>query len=370
MAKTPYGKLGSEDILSAHITGIQSDINKIQDVLNMKTGSKTNHTMVPVQDQEDPSLRFRIYEATERNWLKSPKPVIKKNGVNVNESEYIIQESYGVIVFHEQQLASDTITADFSHIIGASKVIEDIGNDITSLDNKYDGLDTRVETLESNPGGGGGGGDTLTLGGVVPYYPYSGSYITHMNQFYNPFGEDNDYNRESHTPMFNILVNALTLDAFPMPISRRMTIREAGIMLGEATNYSVRTRIGLYKDNGNLRPGELLFDTADIIVAPGEWGYADVNKTVEPGLYWIARHDKSSSNYNGLRQKSVINIQRFNGETFMRNLADRPNPFTIFGGYRASNVPWEDGGNLPKQFPSDAELFRRSDYASPWLIVD
>lgn len=355
MAKTPYKDLSSQSILSAHISGLQHDMNKIQDVLNMQAAVITNHRLRPVIDQDDPALRYRIYEGSVRNWLNNPTPIVYRNGQEIPANEYIIQPAYGVVVFERQQSANDVITADFTHIVSESKTINDINAEISEI----------RDEIENIGGGGGELPDNYNiLGGVSPFYMVSDSYMSHQKRNYDPVTEDG-YNTKSHRPSFRVLVYGNTLDAFPFPLSVQTTFKRAGIMLGSGTN--ARVRIGLYKDNGHLYPGELIFQSPIITVEPGKWGYANINETIEPGLYWIARHDGDNANWNGLKDDSVIQLQRFNAEMFLRELAERPNPFSTFGGYRATNIPF---GNMPNPFPSGIEPFKRADYCSPWLITE
>lgn len=390
MVNTPYKDLGSQDILSAHISGIQHDINKVQELLDMQTDSVEGHELVAVNDQDDPALRYRIYEGTIRNWLDDPKPVIYRNGSTVDENEYSLQSPYGVIVFHEQQSSGDEIVADFSYINSNSKTINDIENninsiiddvdelkthadevdeDIITIDEELERINDEIEKLKQNGSGGGGGeipDNYNILGGVSPFYMASGSYMSHYKRNYDPVTEDG-YNTQSHKPSFNVLVYGDTIDAFPFPVTAETTFKQAGIMLGDGSSDSVDVRIGLYKDNGKLYPSELVFQSPIITVNPNSWGYVDINVTIPAGLYWIARHDGNTAYWNGLASRSVINIQKFDGESFLRNLAERPNPFSVYGGYRATNIPF---GNMPDPFPSGIELFRRNDYCSPWLITE
>lgn len=382
MAKTPYNSLKSEDILAGHISGLQTDINKIQEVLDMKTGTRSGHALEPVIDQDDPSLRYRIYEATERNWLESPAPTIYRNGSEVPSDEYILHAPYGVVVFHEQQNSNDSVTADFTHIMGTSTKIENLDSSVSNLQGDLstaqgdiNELDNRVTDLEDNPPSNGGGG-SINVVGSLPLYNLPGSYITHMRMDYNPFTneyQDGDWvespNVTGIEPSFNVMVYGGTMDAFPLPIEREITVAQAAIMLGEGTPYAVRVKIGLYKDNGNMYPGELVFSAHDIIVNPGEWGYYDVNQTIPPGLYWIVRMDKSTSWWNGIGRANAIHLEVFDAVSFLRNLAERPDPFTTRGGYRATDVPWTDEASLPQTFPSGVELFSRADYCSPWLVL-
>jgi hypothetical protein len=48
MAKTPFKDLGSVEILSGHISGLQHALNKIEEVLNMRTNVATQHKLNPV----------------------------------------------------------------------------------------------------------------------------------------------------------------------------------------------------------------------------------------------------------------------------------------------------------------------------------
>ncbi|MBM7717202.1 hypothetical protein JOC94_004227 [Bacillus thermophilus] len=360
MAKTPYKDLSSESILSAHISGLQHDINKLQEVLNLQVATATNHRLRPVIDQDDPALRYRIYEGSVRNWLNNPAPIVYRNGQEIPANEYIIQPAYGVVVFERQQSANDVITADFTHIVSESKTINDINAEISEI----------RDEIENIGGGGGELPDNYNiLGGVAPYFFLPGTYLSHQRRDYHPVirGEDGTlvYNPFTHYPAFRVLVYANTLDAFPFPLSVQTTFKRAGIMLGSGTN--ARVRIGLYKDNGHLYPGELIFQSPIITVEPEKWGYAEIDETIPPGLYWIARHDGNNANWNGLEEGSVIQINRFNAETFIRELAERPNPHTTAGGYRATNIPF---GNMPSTFPSGIEPFKRTYYCSPWLVTE
>lgn len=364
MAKTPYSDLGSQDILSAHISGLQHDINKIQEILNMKTAKVTNHTLNPIADQDDPSLRYRIYEGSIRNWLKSPAPIIYRDGVQVNKNEYEIQEAYGVVVFHAQQRAQDRISADFTHIINESIAMEEKASqsDLMSLQQDVSNLDQRVEVLEQS-----GGGGTLQIDGLYPYYPNSGSYFTHFRRDYHPIKSDeNAYNPNTHIPAWNILVYGNTIDAFPLPVERKMRFNKAGIMVGDSSGSSAKCRIGIYKDD-NFRPGNLLFQSPEITAAVGTWGVKDIDWELDAGFYWLAVHHGNSANYNGLDERSVLQIVQFDAVQFLKNLAERPNPHTAYGGYRATSISYSAG--MPSVFPESGALFKRTAYISPWLVI-
>lgn len=417
MASTPYKDLGSENILSAHISGLQHDINKLQDVLELKSSEESDHEMKAVKDQDDPNLRYRIYEGTIRNWLDGPEPVIYRNGNEVDKNEYEIQPSYGVVVFHDKQSSDDEITADFESVDSVSDAITNINSDIdsnkekisdvsgkvTKIDDRVteleegngndDGgdvpedlenqvnenkenikkIDGRVTDLEEKGTGDGGGSGELPdnyniLGGIYPFYTASGSYMSHQRRDANPLKQDDDgdpeYNREPFKPVFNILVYGDTIDAFPFPVTTETTFEKAGIMLG--TGSDVRVKIGLYEDNGKGYPGKLVFESSTITVDEGEWGYDDIDETIKPGMYWIARHDGDQAQWNGLQGDSVIQIEKFDAEKFLRDLSEPNNPYSTNGGYRATDIEF---GNMPDPFPSDVDLFKRDDYCSPWLVT-
>ena len=380
MANTPYERLGSEDILSAHVNGIQYSIGNIETALKLGTAKVTGARLSPVVDMEDSSLRYRIYEADKRGWLKTPAPVIYRGGTVVSPDEYTLQPAYGVIVFTVQQPASAVITASFTHVAGdserlkeievATSKINKIATDLDTLDGKVSGIDTRLTTVENSSGSGGGEGPVAlpTQMGASPLY-LSGSYISHFRKDYRPFTNDNpsDYNKYTHKPEFNILCLGGTIDAFPLYLNRRTSFKQAGVMLG-ANSYAVRTRVGIYSDD-NLRPKDLIFGTSDIIINPNTWGFADIDLTLEAGLYWIARQDKSDSTWNGLNRNSAETLEVFDGDNFARDLADPLKYITTYGGYRSTGNSWTDGGTMPSTYPSSGELFERTAYGSPYLIV-
>ncbi|GAF23042.1 hypothetical protein [Shouchella hunanensis] len=349
MAQTPYKDLKSEAILSAHLSGVQQDINKIQQVLNMKSTARSNAPLIPVSDQTDPTLRFRIYEGEERNWLDQPVPVLYRDGALIDAGEYELYPPYGAVVFAAQQHADSVITADYEAVANTAQLSDDVLQTKQSLEDLKDKIDAMASAG----------------GGVEPFYPTAGTYLSHFRRDYNPFTAEG-YNVNSHVPAFSILVYGDTLDAFPFPVTRKTKVVRAGMSLGSAGN-TVAAKVGIYSDDGTGRPKDLLFESEDIeISSNGGWGYVTLDEELEEGLYWIARHDRGTAYWNGFHQRSVIPIVRFNGEVFLRNLAERPNPHTVFGGYRATNIPY---GQMPTSFPESGELFRRDFYASPWLIT-
>lgn len=400
MTKTPFPTLGSEDILSAHLNGIQYSIGNVEEVLDLNTEDITGHSLQPVNDMQNRSVHYRIYEGSIRGWLDGPAPVIYRNGTEIGPDEYSIQPAYGVIIFPVPQDPEDTITADFTHVTGDSKTINDLitateridgietgletleddigtlSSDVSDLNSDVNALDSRVDSLESSGGGGNGGdsGGTVAVPnsvGIGPFYR-SGSHVGHQKRNYHPYTMEtgsSSFDKKTHIPEFSVMVFGGTIDAFPFPLTNKTTFNQAGIMVSSATAYNVRVRIGVYEDD-NGRPGRLIKDTGDFICSPGNWTYTDFDLTLDPGFYWIARQDKSDTFYNGLNRASSEAVEVFNAELFLQDLADPVNYITAYGGYRATGVGWTDNSNMPSTYPSQGELFERPSYCSPWLVVE
>jgi hypothetical protein len=113
LAKTNFQDPGSSEIRSTHISGVMEAINKIEESLNMDTVAETDVVLPELFISEDD--RYRIFQAPEgkRNWLNSPAPVIKKNGVVISTG-FGIDYGGGAIVFNPPLTASDTVTASFT----------------------------------------------------------------------------------------------------------------------------------------------------------------------------------------------------------------------------------------------------------------
>jgi len=252
MSKTPYNSLDSEDILAGHLSGIQQDINKIQNVLDMKTGTKSGHSLEPVADQDDLALRYRIYEATERNWLDSPVPSIYRNGLLVVTSEYILQAPYGTIVFHEQQNSNDNVTADFTHINNVSKIITDMNNTINTNSSNI------TQLIKPNN---------------YAYLHVAGYYRT--NNIINA-------NIETSAPLDT---NIMELSMFV--VAETTTYDDMAIRCSYASAGSY-ARFGLYDDNGSLYPNNLLADGGQVEANVVGVKNFLVSLTLEPGIYWFA----------------------------------------------------------------------------------
>ncbi|SMO48688.1 hypothetical protein [Melghirimyces algeriensis] len=313
MPKTPYRDLESEDILSAHLSGLQHSVNKMEEVLNMQTRSVTGHPLKPVNDQEDAGMRYRIYEGSIRNWLEDPAPVIYRNGLKLDPAAYTISPAHGVILFDEPQHANDEFTADFTCI------------------------DARSLVLEASQG--------------IHLPLQQAGLLTHLRE-----------GTPSLVSASNVLVNENTLDLFPLMIRQRTVITEAGVRLGKYTTADILVRVALYQDTGGAYPGELLAESPEIAYhgtegdEPHEWKFVELNLTLEPGLYWLARFNDAASQWDGLDAESAM--------VYASEVQDNLS-LVHYGGLRTTDRLYSDG--FPAVFPEGVQPFMRSVYASPFL---
>lgn len=271
MAKTPFIDLKSEDILSAHISGIQHSINKLENVLNLQTATKTGHALVAVADQADATLHHFIYEGTIRNWLSTPAPVVKRDGIVVSPSEYIVQPAYGVIVFETQQDAVYNITADFTHVIENSSVIS--------------GLDSRVGNLEAVSGGG------------VGHFNLSATPKRYTN--IRPDVYPGQKTAESAPAVTMALYK---IDAVPMILTEAVTFTKMS-MAFHSTSPTCNNLMGIYSNKNIAEPDQLLAETGivrhNFVAYENLIGNLLTPITLQPGTYWLARWHNDSAKLNG-----------------------------------------------------------------------
>ena len=119
MAKTHWVDRGTQEILSSHINGLQQAVGKIEDSLDMSTADKTEQALSLVVDTNG---HRRLAEATDRNWLESPAPVIEKlNGAvwDTITTGFTIDYSGGALLFDSDQ-TGESFRASFRHIINES----------------------------------------------------------------------------------------------------------------------------------------------------------------------------------------------------------------------------------------------------------
>ena len=116
MAKTNWQDPKSGEIISPHISGLQEAVGKLEESLGISSTAETGIALSEVYISE--SDRYRIYQAPEgkRNWLSSPTPIIKKNGVQITTG-FIIEYGGGAIVFTTPLLSTDIVTADATYTV-------------------------------------------------------------------------------------------------------------------------------------------------------------------------------------------------------------------------------------------------------------
>jgi hypothetical protein len=356
MAKTPYGDLKSEDILSAHISGLQHSVNKIEEVLNMKTQSVTGHTLVPVTDQDDPSLRYRIYEGTIRGWLDNPAPVIYRNGEVVPASEYVISPGHGVVVFHSQQISTDVITADFTHVIAESTRIEGVEADISTLQTDVSTLQTNVSGLQTDVSDIQ---SDLSVRGYGQQFPLNGSRQSWVNVM--PGKTEADL-----TPSDNILMAAGTIDAMPIFIETRTTISRMRVDIN-ANSVQATMIMGIYSDV-NAQPGELLASTDAFTTTTGQ-NIVPLSSpiTLDVGVYWIARYQSAGVRIDGHKWNNAVHI------TFAPVSASLMNGSGDIVGVRTASLG-TSLTSLPNPFPavgsgaSDSKYLARTDLGTIYAL--
>jgi hypothetical protein len=115
MAKTNWQDPKTGEIISPQISGLQEAVGKLEDSIGMNTVSETGISLTEVFiSGED---RYRIFQAPEgkRNWVSSPLPVIKKNGVAISDG-FVIDYGGGAIKLDVNDMVANTYTADATYI--------------------------------------------------------------------------------------------------------------------------------------------------------------------------------------------------------------------------------------------------------------
>ncbi len=114
MTKTNWQDPRSTEIRSTQISGLQEAIGKIEEsiCINTLTESKVPLPEVFISNED----RCRIFQAPEgkRNWLSSPPPIIKKNGIVITD-DFEIDYGGGAVIFTTPISEVDVLTADISY---------------------------------------------------------------------------------------------------------------------------------------------------------------------------------------------------------------------------------------------------------------
>lgn len=115
MANTNWQDPQTREIRSTDISGLQEAVSKLEQSMGMETVSEEGIPLTEVYiSAED---RYRIFQAPagKRNWVSSPAPVIKKNGV-VIDSGFVIDYGGGAIALAVNDAEENTYTADATYV--------------------------------------------------------------------------------------------------------------------------------------------------------------------------------------------------------------------------------------------------------------
>ena len=278
MAITPFKKVPSREIYGADVSGLQDAVNKVETVLDMQTASVTNHSLLAVSDQPEPAMHRRIYEGTIRNWLESPVPVIRRDGVVVPIGEYTLYSAQGMVIFHQQQPTGAVVTADVTYIVAVSPLLSHVGS-----------------------------------GGVAHAAASSGS-AGFMSASDKARFEALDLLRYRRAGLYHAGINALlpvpaataagVLDMVPFYVPITQTFDR--IAINVTTAAAGNARLGIYADSGEVYPGARLLDAG--VVTTGTTGIREmiINITLSPGLYWTVRQQDATPSLQAISGHGLI----------------------------------------------------------------
>jgi len=308
MSVTPYSDLTTQDILSAHISGLSHSINKVEKVLDMKTESST-FNLLPVTNQTEVSLRYRIYEGNIRNWLSFS---LRRDGVEVPGDEYEAQLAFGVIIFNSPQLQTAVISVTATHVISESKKIESIETSISSIsENQIDAADyakvktdligattdivnikknvTALETKVDGLGdGSSSGGVSLEDLGLISLR--NPEIISNVRPQFG--GDPGTFDTSG------VLVGSVNMDSFPIIITETTTFSKMSITFS-AGSTNANSILGIYSnDPVKTAPNKLIATTASFRYENTVKETKNVSLTspitLEPGIYWLTRWSNDS----------------------------------------------------------------------------
>lgn len=350
VAITPYIDLHSEDILSAHISALQHNINKLETVLDLITTAKTGQPLIAVSDQMDPSLQYKIYEGIDRNWLTTPSPIIYRNGTVVASSEYTLKAAQGSVVFIAQQLPTDVITGDYTMLTGNSRILNSLSQTADTVATNTQNIATNTQNITNNA-------NAIKNQGS-PAFHAVGTWRTHMGTVSAP------------TPQYQTGVSTGTnnMDAFPFWVSEPTNYDAMRVTIG--TGAGAKLKMGIYA-NSNGYPSTKIAETVegnpsttgDLILA-----FSNGNITLQPGMYWLVRwQDASPTLNNCLYNTQALPIGESTDTTnLMDSLSTGAYPI---GAIRVTIAPYDS--ILRSPFPSvgagGAHFIKRSSYCSPWI---
>ena len=138
-------------------------------------------------------------------------------------------------------------------------------------------------------------------------------------------------------PYTSVYMSGNEIAATNLLVIKTVRVDKIGFTLYQPS--SNKCRLGIYADNGNVYPGNLLFGSDEIDLSGLMYPEVDINLTLTPGIYWLA----------------II----FNADTYAQGSYDLgyglirpgvPSPSGIVNTYRVSYTY----GPLPETFPSGA----------------
>lgn len=350
VATTPYFDLSSEDILSAHISALQANINKLESVLDLVTTQVTGHVMNPVADQTDQTLRYKIYEGVDRNWLTSPSPIIYRNGTVVNSSEYTLHAAQGAIVFLNQQKSTDAITYDATIITGNSNLLNNLSQGVAT---NTTNIQTNTSNISKN---------TLVTNNVPgTLWQAPQTYMTHtVSSWLSTVG--------AATLATAVSSGVNNMDAFPFVVTEPSTFDKMRINIGTGSASGLGL-MAVYS-NVNNYPGVLLAKTNEFsTVATGvqEVPFASGDLVLQPGKYWIVRWQSQSISLNdGLAANMAIPI----GDSTDATIMDNGGSGAVMACCGVRVTITYNAANLPTTFwtlAQGAKYLKRTAYGSVWI---
>ncbi len=159
MARSNQYDPKTSEARSSWLSGLAEVCNKITGVLNMDVNTFEDMKMDELFIYADD--RCRIYQIGSglKNWLMTPRPVIKKNGFQIEEDTDMFTIDYlgGSIAFEKDFRLNevDVITASASYIVDKSQAIANILKDIELLNvqaEQYKGYyDTYNDLMNEQP---------------------------------------------------------------------------------------------------------------------------------------------------------------------------------------------------------------------------
>lgn len=125
----------STEVQSPLMAGFSDALNKISEILNLKTVAYTDIPLTAIDISKDD--QYRIYQADfgKKLWLKFPPVVVKKNDVVITE-HFTIDYIGGSISFQEdfRLTENDRVSVDATCLLSESKTIKDINTRIDKIE--------------------------------------------------------------------------------------------------------------------------------------------------------------------------------------------------------------------------------------------